>query len=287
MTKIFTFWEPRENIHGYLDLCIKTWKKNLPNYEIVILDYSNLYDWIDKDTFNNILFDKNYFTIAMIADAIRVAVLYKHGGIWLDTDTIVTKDFDYLKREKEKTELLLTADVKIDAYHVGFLWATKNSKILGEWLKLIKKKINEYSKLTLFGWKLKIKGYSLIHNKAKKKEYKKKIATRYDDCCRFGNDIAKIIIPGKPENEILCLDKWKVGFPEFKYINDEDYAPNKYKKLFFFENKNFDVNKIIEDDEIILLHNSHTPWEYKSLSEEKILSDDNLVMSRLLRKILL
>ena len=47
------------------------------------------------------------------------------------------------------------------------------------------------------------------------------------------------------------------------------------------------INPICQDDEIILLHNSHTPYEYKSLSKDKILSDDNLVMSRLLRKILL
>ena len=36
---IFTFWEPKENIPGYLKLCIKTWKKFLPEYKIIILDY--------------------------------------------------------------------------------------------------------------------------------------------------------------------------------------------------------------------------------------------------------
>ena len=35
---IFTFWEPKESIPGYLSLCIKTWKKFLPEYKIIIFN---------------------------------------------------------------------------------------------------------------------------------------------------------------------------------------------------------------------------------------------------------
>ena len=35
---IFTFWEPSTNVPGYLQLCVNTWKKNLPNSNIIILD---------------------------------------------------------------------------------------------------------------------------------------------------------------------------------------------------------------------------------------------------------
>ena len=39
---IFTFWEPRDKLSGYLKLCMETWKETLPNYSIILLDYSNL-----------------------------------------------------------------------------------------------------------------------------------------------------------------------------------------------------------------------------------------------------
>ena len=57
--RIFTFWEPKENIPGYISLCIETWKKFLPDYEIVILDYSNLDEWIGKNYFDRSLY-KNF-----------------------------------------------------------------------------------------------------------------------------------------------------------------------------------------------------------------------------------
>jgi hypothetical protein len=33
--RIFTFGEPKENLPAYLKLCMKTWEKFLPDYEII------------------------------------------------------------------------------------------------------------------------------------------------------------------------------------------------------------------------------------------------------------
>ena len=81
MNKIFTFWEPKDKIPFYLKLCIETWKRNLPDFEIVVLDYSNIFNYIDKNTFNKILYNKKYFSLPQVADCFRIALLYKYGGI--------------------------------------------------------------------------------------------------------------------------------------------------------------------------------------------------------------
>ena len=86
--RIFTFWEPKGKIPGYLELCLDTWKKYLPEYEIIILDYDNLNDWIGKNYYNKVLYEK--FSLPIQADAIRCAVLCKYGGVWMDIDTVVT-----------------------------------------------------------------------------------------------------------------------------------------------------------------------------------------------------
>jgi mannosyltransferase OCH1-like enzyme len=39
---IFSFWEPRGNLPPYLELCLKTWERNLPDHEIVVLNHSNM-----------------------------------------------------------------------------------------------------------------------------------------------------------------------------------------------------------------------------------------------------
>ena len=83
---IFSFWEPKGNIPGYLKLCIKTWKKFLSDYEIIILDYESLKEYLGTKLYSQIIFKD--MPIAIQSDAIRVALLNKYGGIWMDTDNI-------------------------------------------------------------------------------------------------------------------------------------------------------------------------------------------------------
>ena len=59
MTKrIFTFWEPIDNMPEYISLCIETWKKFLPEYEIVLLDYNNLDKWLGTNYYDKNLYKK-------------------------------------------------------------------------------------------------------------------------------------------------------------------------------------------------------------------------------------
>ena len=49
--KIFTFWEPKEKIPAYIKLCMQTWEKFLPEYEVIVVDYSNIYEYLGKNFF--------------------------------------------------------------------------------------------------------------------------------------------------------------------------------------------------------------------------------------------
>lgn len=76
---IFSFWEPEEKMCPYLKLCMETWKKYLPDYEIVNLNYSNLEEYLPKDVIKKILYKK--MPLAQQADCIRAWLLYKWGGL--------------------------------------------------------------------------------------------------------------------------------------------------------------------------------------------------------------
>ena len=101
--QIFSFWEPKEKLPGYISLCIKTWKKYLPDYEIKILDYKYAKELIGDNLFHSIISES--MPLSIQADAIRVALLNKYGGIWIDADTIITSG-EFLKG-LEKYELVM------------------------------------------------------------------------------------------------------------------------------------------------------------------------------------
>lgn len=72
--------------------CYDSWKRILPDYEIVVWDYAKAHaigsKWVDQA-----IETKKY---AFVADYIRFYVLYNYGGIYLDSDVEVLKSFNDL-----------------------------------------------------------------------------------------------------------------------------------------------------------------------------------------------
>lgn len=88
---IWMYWEnyPGKTRPAYLDLCLETVKYNCSNnFNIVVLDNKSFSTYLPD--LNNKLLGK--LTIIQKTDVIRIALLYKYGGIWLDFDTIITRD---------------------------------------------------------------------------------------------------------------------------------------------------------------------------------------------------
>jgi mannosyltransferase OCH1-like enzyme len=86
---IFSFWEPTGSMTPYLELCVRTWKRNLPGYEIIFLDYSNLGNYLPEGTYEMTVLKR--LPLMMQKDAVMVAVLKEHGGIFMDADTLVKR----------------------------------------------------------------------------------------------------------------------------------------------------------------------------------------------------
>ncbi len=89
-------WFGRGEKPGLVKKCIASWEKQLSGYEIKEWNEDN-FD-INSNTFIMQAYDnKNY---AFVSDYIRASILYKYGGIYLDTDVEVLKSFDCFLHEK-------------------------------------------------------------------------------------------------------------------------------------------------------------------------------------------
>lgn len=72
--------------------CHESWKRHLPDYEIMEWNESN-FDFSTNRYANEAY---QYGKFAFVSDYVRVYVLYTYGGIYLDTDVEVFKSFDDL-----------------------------------------------------------------------------------------------------------------------------------------------------------------------------------------------
>ena len=107
---IHCIWFGKGEMNDRAKLCMESWKKVMPDYEIKI--------WTEEDinTELNDFMEQSYKAkkYAYTADVARLWVLYLHGGIYMDTDVEVYKPLDkFLDNEGfigfEDTNYLSTA----------------------------------------------------------------------------------------------------------------------------------------------------------------------------------
>ena len=195
------------------------------------------------------------------ADAIRVVILKKFGGIWMDTDTIITNG-SFIEKLK-KYELVMIGDEKYKIQHIGFIFSYANSSILAKWSDKIINNIKYYNQL-------------------KTNSNKSSILNIWN---YLGNGIIDPIVRNINGKKYFRLDKYKMNaFPELKFFpNSSLNAIEKYK-LFYFKKREPELI-LKEVKGIIMLHNSWTPLNYKFMSKKEFLKQD-ILLSKLLKKIL-
>lgn len=114
---IFILWyQGRKQMPELVRMCFNSVLKNANGHRVVLLDNTNLFDWIEpfpevvQQKFNNEIFSKQ-----IESDLIRLSLLKKYGGLWLDatvfvSDIILDKLFEapfftVVRKEARKSDI--------------------------------------------------------------------------------------------------------------------------------------------------------------------------------------
>lgn len=260
---IFTFWEPSNSLPGYINLCFKTWKKYLPDdYKVIILDFHNLGDYLNHKIINKILCKD--LTLQVQSDAIRVAILQKYGGIWMDSDTIITSS--NCMNMLYGSDLIMFGHSEKKIVHIGFIYALNNSTILKVWLKNIIKRIRIFKK------KLFLKRIFPIQRF--KQSFEEILSWNY-----LGNSILNKIVENAPQKSFKILERDEAYvLPELNFYKDPLIC---YRDLYFTPG---DPEILLKKNKgVLMLHNSYTEEKYKKMPEKEILHQDIMLAHLLLR----
>lgn len=122
-------WLSGDPIPEKLQKCMESWKTYLPDYEFVLWD-RNRFD------INSTLWTKQAFEAkkyAFAADYIRLYAVYNYGGIYMDMDVEVVKNFDDLL--EQEYFIGFESDKRIEA---GIFGASKNLSYMKDCLDYYK-----------------------------------------------------------------------------------------------------------------------------------------------------
>jgi hypothetical protein len=88
---IWTFWDGDEP--ELVKKCIGSWKRYNPEYKVIVLNKTNIKDYLSDDI-DTIPHTGDF--IQRYADFVRVNVVKKHGGIWMDASIICQKSLMWI-----------------------------------------------------------------------------------------------------------------------------------------------------------------------------------------------
>lgn len=133
---IYTYWHS-DILPPFVEKCISSWKMHLSGYAINVIHDKNISDYI-PDTITEKW--KKTLTHQQRADLIRLELLHKTGGIWLDSSVILNQSLDWVHsyQRNEQSEFV---GFKINYYQTTstpvvenwFMASIPNSKFIKDW----------------------------------------------------------------------------------------------------------------------------------------------------------
>jgi len=83
---LYILWFQGIKTHPYVvKNCILSWKLKNPDWNIIILDNNNIKDYINVDEYIDT--KKINITLTGLSDIVRILLLKKYGGLWVDSTT--------------------------------------------------------------------------------------------------------------------------------------------------------------------------------------------------------
>lgn len=236
INNIFAFWESENDIPAYLELCKRTWKKNIPDCNIHIINYENIHEYIDG-IYNLEALKK--IPLAMQSDIISAAILEKFGGLFLDIDCIVTNDVFQIFNMISKDRLIAFGNPNAKTIHLAVLYSFKpNNPVLKQWRIESQRKLE--NPLETYSWDY--FGNSIVNPLLRNDLYKDKF--HIIERSVSGNILESTVLSGSKADTVV-----------------QDYQNFYFNKYFSLKVEALELVKC----GVISLHNSWTPSNYKSI----------------------
>lgn len=105
---IWTFWQNEDDeaeLPPLVEFCMETWRQLNQGWEIRLLDEKAKFDWITKEDLPD---DYEKHFVQHRADLVRLAVIKKHGGVWMDAATCLVKPLSEILGDKPDVRTVMT-----------------------------------------------------------------------------------------------------------------------------------------------------------------------------------
>lgn len=136
--RIWTYWHSPE-LPLVVQRCIANWRKLNPDFQVTVLHAGNLAQYLD-----DVPAGLKNVGIPKQTDWIRLALLERHGGYWLDASLFLTRPLAWVEQLQQAQQVEFvgfyldgyTTDAAFPVVESWFLAAPAQSRFIAEWREL-------------------------------------------------------------------------------------------------------------------------------------------------------
>ncbi len=151
---IWTCWlQGIENAPKLVQKCVSSMRQHSNGYEVIVIDNRNVSNYVQLPDFIRDKYAKGIIPHAHYSDIIRLFLLQKYGGVWIDSTTLLTGTLPSYITE---ADLFVFRDYKIGQVFIynPFLASHPNHSIINSLLNLLLEYWKKENKLV---------SYSIFH----------------------------------------------------------------------------------------------------------------------------
>lgn len=119
---IWTYWEPAP-APAFIQGCLGNWRRFAPDHELRVLDRGSIQQWLPE-----LRADFDALPIPHRADWLRLQLLARHGGIWMDAGMLLSRDLGWLHETRRRRAAEYTG------FYIDRCTTRPELPIVGPWL---------------------------------------------------------------------------------------------------------------------------------------------------------
>lgn len=148
---IWMYWEetPGRTRPPYLDLCLETIHHHAGDAEVRVLDETTVFRWLPD------MSDEVWFTLpspVSRADYVRPRLVHRHGGLWVDSDTIAMSPLLSILGEIERNELVGWGRELGGRFYTNLFAGAPGGRFLKEWIREQDEVLRRTANWRTLGW---------------------------------------------------------------------------------------------------------------------------------------
>jgi len=278
--RIFTYWhEPRE-MPDYIARCMDTWITHAADYEVVLITDASLEQWTGTGVLD--LQALSQYPLSQRKDAIEVATLARHGGLFLDADTLMAAPPRPLFNALEQAEVALYGN------HLAAVAARPESPLMARWLQIVRQvlavpraELEAASSREYFQFGN--HSLELLREELASGRPAPVIPGEGKWTARLKKLRRRLVVDTLRRNKLRRIDTARSGYlPEHLHCDLGKLSKRQAYEQFWFDRDMPPSAAIRNGATLIALHHSWTPAWYCALDKEQ-LDTDQCLLSRTLR----